>query len=284
LFLQKIGGIIRSTGKAIIREGSVRQDVNVSIKGGDRVEIKHVPSLSLIPIVIEKEIERQKGLISGGKKVPRDVRKVLPDGSTEFLRPLAGAARMYPETDVIPIGTDTLMSWVKENLPETFEEKIAKYKAMGLSEELSKQLVYSDYVDLFDKLMGVYEIDPTLSANIFVSVLKDLERRENLNVEKISEEDFEELFELISNGKIMKESISDILKFKIKNPNASISDSIKKLKLESIPDEELDKIIKNIIKENKGLPENKIIGFVMREVRGKVDPKKAVEKTKKMLQ
>ncbi|MBL7169576.1 MAG: Glu-tRNA(Gln) amidotransferase GatDE subunit E, partial [Candidatus Aenigmarchaeota archaeon] len=44
-----IGDIIRSTGKAKIREGSVRQDVNISIKGGDRVEVKHVPSLSLIP-------------------------------------------------------------------------------------------------------------------------------------------------------------------------------------------------------------------------------------------
>ncbi len=43
--------------------GSIRQDVNVSIKSGTRIEIKGVQKLSWIPLLINHEISRQLGLI-----------------------------------------------------------------------------------------------------------------------------------------------------------------------------------------------------------------------------
>ena len=279
----KIGTIIRSTGKAKIREGSVRQDVNVSIKGGDRVEIKHVPSLSLIPTVIEKEIERQQRLIKDEKKVTRDVRRVLPDGSTEFLRPLPGAARMYPETDVIPIKTSELLREVKKQLPETWDQKIKRYKKLGLSNELAKQIVKSDYLELFEKLTKKTKLNPNTIANVFVNTLKDLEKREKIPVKKLKNEDFVELFDLLEKRKIVKESIPDILKYKAEHTEVSMNNIIKKLGLEILPRKELRKIVREIIEKNRSKPEKKIIGIVMSRVRGKVRIKEVIETVKEEL-
>ncbi len=277
----KIGNIIRSTGKAKIREGSVRQDVNISIKGGDRVEVKHVPSLSLIPIVIEKEIERQLSLIKSRGKVTRDVRKILEDGSTEFLRPLPGSARMYPETDVIPIKTSELLKEVKKRLPETWDRKIQRYNKLGLSNELGKQIVKSDYVDLFETTVKKTKIKPNIIANVFVNTLKNLKKREKIPVENLKDNDFEELFEFLVNGKIVKESIPDILSYKAKNPNMKIIEIVKKLGLETMAKEELLKIVKDVLRKNKDQPINKTIGIVMRRVRGKARSEDVVKMVKK---
>ena len=277
----KIGNIIRSTGKAKIREGSVRQDVNISIKHGDRNEIKHVPSLSLIPVVVEKEIERQLSLIKNGKKVTRDVRRVLEDGSSEFLRPLPGSARMYPETDVIPIKTSKLLKKIKKDLPETWDQKIKRYRKLGLSNELAKQIVRSDYLDLFEKFIKKFKVNPSIIANIFVSTLKDLKKREDIPVEKLTDENFEVLFELLEKGKIVKELIPDILTYKVKHPEMPISESIKKLGLETISRKELENIVKKVVDKNRDKPVGKILGIVMSKVRGRVKSKDVVEMVKK---
>ncbi len=277
----KIGNIIRSSGKAKIREGSVRQDVNVSIKGGNRVEIKHAPSLSLIPIVIEKEMERQLNLIKTRKKVTKDVRRVLEDGSTEFLRQLPGASRMYPETDVIPIKTSGLLKGVKKHLPETWGKKIKRYRKLGLSNELADQIVKSNYVDLFENMVKKTKINPSVIANVFVGTIKDLKKREKLPVEKLKDKDFQELFKLLDEGKIVKEVIPEVLSSKAKNPEIGMNEIIKELGLEMITRKELLKIVKKVMEENRGKPVNKIIGIVMSKVRGKARSEDVLETVKK---
>jgi glutamyl-tRNA(Gln) amidotransferase subunit E len=66
---ETIGLILRSTGKAKRGLGTIRQDVNVSIKGGERVEIKGAQDLKLIPTLIETEIGRQQALIEVTKEL-----------------------------------------------------------------------------------------------------------------------------------------------------------------------------------------------------------------------
>jgi len=55
--------LVRSTGKVRTGIGSARQDVNVSIRGGTRVEIKGVPRIPLIPALIYNEAMRQHALL-----------------------------------------------------------------------------------------------------------------------------------------------------------------------------------------------------------------------------
>ena len=59
----RLGLLLRSTGKVHRVIGSIRQDINVSIKEGTRVEIKGVQKLDWIPILIEHEVQRQRNLV-----------------------------------------------------------------------------------------------------------------------------------------------------------------------------------------------------------------------------
>ncbi|MBW2995128.1 Glu-tRNA(Gln) amidotransferase subunit GatE, partial [Candidatus Woesearchaeota archaeon] len=77
---EKIGMILRSTGRVKRGIGTIRQDINVSIKKRKRVEIKGVQNLGLIAKTIEQEIKRQRGLIEENEKFKSEVRKALPDG------------------------------------------------------------------------------------------------------------------------------------------------------------------------------------------------------------
>ena len=54
---------VRSTGKVRTGIGAARQDVNVSINGGTRAEIKGVPRIPLIPLLIYNEAYRQYSLL-----------------------------------------------------------------------------------------------------------------------------------------------------------------------------------------------------------------------------
>jgi glutamyl-tRNA(Gln) amidotransferase subunit E len=61
---EKIGMLLRATGKVKRGLGTIRQDVNVSIKGGRRIEIKGVQALNDIPGLVENEVLRQQSLIA----------------------------------------------------------------------------------------------------------------------------------------------------------------------------------------------------------------------------
>lgn len=65
-----IGMMLRMTGAAARGIGTIRQDLNISIPGGARVEIKGVQELDEIPVIVEKEVQRQKKLIEILPHVP----------------------------------------------------------------------------------------------------------------------------------------------------------------------------------------------------------------------
>ncbi|MHA1828063.1 MAG: Glu-tRNA(Gln) amidotransferase subunit GatE, partial [Candidatus Heimdallarchaeaceae archaeon] len=143
------------------------------------------------------------------------------------------------------------------------------------------QILRSDYLDLFERIIKKYRVSPSIIANVFVNTLKDLRKRENIPVERLEDEDFEEVFELLSKRKIVKESIPDILSYKAKNPEMKIGEIVKKLDLEILTKDELLTIIKKIIEKNRDQPVNKIIGIVMSRVRGKARSEDVVNIVKK---
>ena len=280
-----IGLICRSTKKVKRGIGTIRQDINVSIKKGARIEIKGVQDLSLLSKVIELEIKRQLDLIKKGKKVKEETRTALPDGKTKFTRPLPGAARLYPETDIPPIPIDKrLIREMKKKLPEPLTKKLERFKReLRLSEELAEQVVRSDYLDLFEEIIKKFKVSPSVVANFFVGTLKDLKRRENVEVERLKEKDFEELFSLLEKEKLMKEAIPEVLKYRVKHPDIPMLEIIKRLGLEAISKGELVRIVREVIQKNKGKPEGKIVGLVMSRVRGRVKSKDVIETVKREL-
>ena len=268
---EKIGMIVRSTGKSQRGIGVTRQDVNVSIKGGARVEIKGVQELDMLPQLIDNEIKRQQELIKQGKKPKEETRVAKEDGTTEFTRPLPGGERMYPETDAKSIiVTKSLLSKIK--IPETWEQKAKKFNKI-LPKVMVNQILKSEYLDLFEKFSK--NTDPVLVANTFTSTVKELSR-DGVDISCLSEETFGELFSAINSKKISKEAIPDVLSVVCKE-NVSVMDAISKAGLKAMDEEQLRKVIRkifekypNLVKDNKFSP---LMGEVMKEVRGKIGGK-----------
>ncbi len=75
---QKIGMLLRMTGKAARGIGTIRQDLNVSIEGGARVEIKGVQELDEIPLIIDKEVKRQEKLLEIIERLPKPTPHIEP--------------------------------------------------------------------------------------------------------------------------------------------------------------------------------------------------------------
>ncbi len=273
-----IGMVGRSTGRTKIGIGSIRQDVNVSITKGARVEIKGVQELGLLAKVIENEIKRQME----AKKVEEETRSAKPDGTTEFMRPLPGANRMYPETDIFPVSISAkFISELKKALPESFLEKLEKFKSkLKLPNQLAKQILESEYLQVFEQTTQKDKNLATLAANVLTSVVKDLKRR-NVTTENLTENNFLELFEEIRNKKIVKESVSEILEHIAKNPQKKITVAVKELGLTAVTTVELNKIIKELVTPEMNF--DKALGIVMSKVRGRIEAKIVVDAVKKFL-
>ncbi len=261
---EKLGMLIRSTGKSQRGLGVTRQDVNVSIKGSARVEIKGVQELELLEKIIENEVKRQLELIKGGQK-PKEETRVWKDGITEYMRPLPGGERMYPETDISPIEI-TKQMLAKIKLPETWEQKLKKFGKV-LPKQMAEQILRSDYLDLFEKFQ---KYDSVMVANVLTSILKDLKRK-GFDISKISDNNFEKFFSAVKSKRISKEAIPQVLEAICQGKN--ISNVLNKFS--SISDEELRKEIRRIFSAYPHLVKEKnvsaLMGEVMKIARGKID-------------
>lgn len=410
-----IGMLLRSTGKVKRGLGTIRQDVNVSIRDGARVEIKGVQDLSLIDEVVRREVQRQQSLIEivaelktrgasvgedivdvtdlfkdtgsailkrakcilaiclkgfgglvgkeiqpgrrlgsemsdyakkcgvGGlfhtdelpaygvtaeevrllkerfgagdkdcvilvadtrKKaecatgqirkralmafdgVPEETRKMLEEGSTAYMRPLPGAARMYPETDVLPVDIADEF-WDSLELPELITEKEKRFAGeLGLDESLAKQMAYSSKAPLFEDAISK-GVKPNLAARTLLSTLREL-AREGVATDSVPDDEIITLLLAVEEGNAAKEAVPDILREVA--GGAAVSDAIEKI-APSISEEELVSMIRGILSERQDFVKEQgmralgpVMGVVMKEVRGRVDGKVISEALKKEIQ
>ena len=251
-----------------------------------RHEMKAGPGDTLIIAVGEKDAvektmdivsERINQLVVG---VPKEVRKALDTGETEYMRPLPGAARLYPETDVPPIRvTHARLAAIRKNLPELLCEKEERHAKeivhnFHISEEITKQVVKAGKKQIFDAL-AVTGADPKIIANTLVSTMPYL-KRENVHIEKITEAHLSGIFHELVNGKLAKEAIPDVLKEMAKEPSISAEQAIRKTKIVDLTIDDLKLIIIKTLDKNSELVgdergEKILLGLVMQQVRGKID-------------
>ena len=204
---EKLGSLLRSTGKVIRGIGTIRQDINVSVKGHPRVELKGVQELPQMPKIVEIEVHRQMEEVKAKKKnLESHVRNVLPDLTTKFLRPMPGSARMYPETDlpVIELDKDMIAGMKLPDSPEKIKYDLHK---LGLSHDLVEQLASSEDLAAFLKFVDRYKkINANLIATTLVIIPKEVKRKLKLAEFSPAEEVFDKLFTALSEGEVVKES------------------------------------------------------------------------------
>ena len=274
---EKIGMVLRSV-KGIKRGlGSIRQDINLSIKNTARVEIKGFQDLRSIPNVVEFEINRRLIVLNEGEKLEGEVRKAEPDFTTSFLRPMPGADRMYPETDV-PLVYITKDILKKIELPKLLDEKVDDLeKIYGLQPEIAREIIKQNIS--FDHFVSQYRnLDPSSISRVLVEVPKEIKSRLKLDSDKLTEDSFHAVLEFINEGKINKEAAIDVLADLIRSGKINLD------KYETISDEELEIEVRKIIDSNKGVSFGGLMGDVMEKFKGKVDGKKVAELIKKYME
>ena len=420
-----IGDALRATRKVKRGLGTIRQDLNISIRGGARIEIKGVQELDMIPLIIEREVERQMNLLKirdelrkrevkqedikeafydvteifkntdskiiaraikkGGKVlavklpgfrgligreiqpgrrlgtemadrarkyvrgifhidelpnygisgsevnevverlglgendafvlvaaeeetarkalrevvkrareaiegVPEETRRALPDGNTQYMRPLPGKARMYPETDIPPILiADRMKGEILANLPELPQERVERYiREYRIDRSLAETLVNDERDELFEELVKK-GVKPSLAASILVVVLKGLKKE--APIENITDEHIREAFELYLGGKIAKEAFEEIFKELAENPNKTAKQVAEEKGLTLLSEEEVERIIEEVVMANieviraKGMGAmGMIMGRAMAKLRGRADGKLVSSLVRKKIQ
>ena len=209
----------------------------------------------------EKKVENAMNLVIERIKtngVPAEVRKVTPENLTTYLRPMPGASRMYPETDIAPLK----ISNIKVPKPETLDER---EKNLPLNDEESKQLVNRDLDEQFNYLNNRYE-QPKLISRILLHTLPQLKD----NGKSIIISDLEKVLDLFKDGKLVKEGISNALIQSSNNEEIQINSG----NVHNEVQEFVDNLIKDrekFIRERGMGAVGALMGPVMSEFRGKMD-------------
>lgn len=408
----RIGSIMRATRRVKRGLGTIREDLNVSIPGGARVEVKGVQELRLLPTYVEREIERQSGLLrirealherkvprpsgtivdctedlkgsrskvivgaigKGGKVlgttlpgfegllksqdgklrlgaemaqyartrgvagifhsdelpgygitaeeveairtrlglstdqafaicaddpakadpalriavvragmafegVPEETRDPLPDGGSTYSRPLPGAGRMYPETDVRPITISSeRLAKIAQHLPELPDAKAVRFAwEFGVHEQQARQIVREGHEDLFEEL--ALRGQASVAARTFLNTYPSMEK-EGVNPDGLSDDQVRSAFEALQQGRFAKEALPDVLKQMAQGKD--VEGAVQSLGLAKVDTDEATAIVDGIIAERASFVREKGMGAVgplmapvMVQLKGKLEGKAA---------
>jgi glutamyl-tRNA(Gln) amidotransferase subunit E len=242
-------------------------------------------------------IQRLKVAVEG---VPAETRAATPDGKTMFLRPRPGGARMYPETDILPIAVSVpMLASLADKVPKHWDEIVNSLaKKYNLNMKLASQIFDSDYLAVFEEIANETKIEPTFIAAKLTEDLTSLQRQ-GLDASLLTNQMIKDVFTRLDKGSITKESIVLIFE-KLMKKEPTIMNSIAEKKnteenlerklvdatieavgASSITDEELSKGLDRIINNNMTIIQEKgmnslstLMGRAMAEYRGKANGQK----------
>ncbi len=308
-YMEELRNIVRYLGvcDGNLEEGSMRCDANISImpKGskefGTRAEIKNVNSFSALQRAIEYEIDRQIEIVEEGGEVVQETR--LWDDNLRETRSMRGKEdahdyRYFPEPDLMPL--EISREWVEEiraKMPELPEAKRQRYISIGLSEYDASVIVEQMPLALFfDKVLEL-GANPKIAVNFIMGEIAAYlkENKVEINETKLTPENLAELISLIEKGTISNNIGKQILVEDMITNGEKASDVVEKKGLSQISDEGAIKaIVQKIIEANQPQVEayrngkTNLLGFfvgqVMKETKGRANPKTVNELVKGFLE
>ncbi|GBL42333.1 glutamyl-tRNA amidotransferase [Nitrosopumilaceae archaeon] len=279
-------------------EGAMRADANVSIEGGNKVEIKNIGSFHDLEKAVHFEITRQQSLHS------RDIPIIQETRHWDDKRKITISSRSkeedldyryFLEGDIpwVRIGNE-VKEKLKSEMPESISSKKQRYVSKyniptQVADVLSSDKFYSDLFEDAHTKENAKEV-----ANIITTDLMGLvDTREKRESSKLKPIHLKEIANLIQSGKIARTSAKNAL-YEIVKTGKELSNVISELDLGNVSDEsELLQIIESVISEEpqaveqaKSNPQtiNYLVGKVMQKTKGKADPNVTLNLLKKKIQ
>ncbi len=282
-----------------MEEGSMRADANVSLRKnetdplGTKVEIKNIGSISNVGVSIEKEILRQTKLLDNGEKFKEQTRRYddkLGDTVLMRVKETGNDYRYFPEPDIPFIYvTDDMIEQVKKTIPMLPEERINKYIEKGISEINAVKLIQNRSLSDYINECLEENINFKVGANLLLGDISAYLNKEEKNIKDtaLHKTRFIELVNLVSDGTITSKNLKDILQT-VMEKEESIKEIIATTGVQNITDDSMIKeVVKKIILENpQSVNDYKeghdraikyLMGQVMKETKGAVNPKMAMD-------
>ena len=308
-YMEELRNIVRYLGvcDGNLEEGSMRCDANISImpKGskefGTRAEIKNVNSFSALQRAIEYEVDRQIEIVEEGGKVVQETR--LWDDNLKETRSMRGKEdahdyRYFPEPDLKPVVISR--EWVEKvrsTMPELPAQKRTRYKNLGLSEYDANVIVEQmDLALFFDKVLAL-GANPKTAVNFIMGEIAAYLKEQKLELKetKLTPENLAELISLIEKGTISNNIGKQILIEDMITNGEKASAIVERKGLSQISDEGAIKaIVQKIVEANPQQVEayrngkTNLLGFfvgqVMKETKGRANPKTVNELVKSFLE
>jgi len=218
---------------------------------------------------IEAVADRARTAIDG---VPEETRDALEGGTSRYLRPLPGAARMYPETDVPPAEPDV----TDVEPPELLTDRVSRYESEhGLDPDLAEQVAYGERMPLYETAVD-RGVDPVQAADILESTYTSL-RRDGVPVETLSREQWEGAFAAIAADDIPNEGVPDLLTTMAES-GVDAETAIEAADLGGVDEAAVREVVAGVVERNADQVEaegmaafSALMGECMGELRGKAD-------------
>ncbi|GAB7095565.1 Glu-tRNA(Gln) amidotransferase subunit GatE [Halolamina litorea] len=201
---------------------------------------------------IEAAADRARTAIEG---VPEETRGANDDGTTRYLRPLPGAARMYPETDVPPVEPDPS----EVETPELLTDRVERYAAeMGLDEGLAEQVAFGRRMVLFEEAVEA-GVDPTFAASTLESTLTELSR-EGVDVDAIRDDALLGTLLLVEDGELPKEGVNPVLTALAEDPELTPEEAMDEAGVGGVSEDEVREAVQEVVERNAAQVEEQGMG------------------------
>ena len=307
-YMEELRNIVRYLGvcDGNLEEGSMRCDANISImpkgstKFGTRAEIKNINSFSALQRAVEYEIDRQIEIVEEGGEVVQETR--LWDDNLKETRSMRGKEdahdyRYFPEPDLMPL--EISREWVEDirkSMPELPEQKRQRYMGLGLSEYDAGVIVEQMPLALFfDKVLEL-GANPKTAVNFIMGEIAAYLKENKVEIDetKLTPENLAELIALIEKGTISNNIGKQILVEEMITKGEKASAIVEKKGLSQISDEgAIKEIVEKVVNSHPAEIESyrngktNLLGFfvgqVMKETKGRANPKTVNELVRKML-
>lgn len=187
---------------------------------------------------MKKIVERVKMALDG---VPQETRRLLPDGNTEFLRVIHGKERIYPDTDTPPIV-------ISQGMIEECRRAVGKRPWEVCDDLRLKHGFGQSQVDILIREQRVekfyeYVDNLGLKASVAYHLLIELPRATRRKGMKLSARAIDQLAHSLAGNSILPEQISSLVEILHDEPDLSLDDALKKLKVIHVSDRDLNELI-----------------------------------------
>jgi aspartyl-tRNA(Asn)/glutamyl-tRNA(Gln) amidotransferase subunit B len=299
-FIQKLRSILEHLGVCDTgREGAIRADANVSVDGGNRVEVKNISSYREVAKAIDFEVLRQTKIVEAGGTVVRETRHWNEaKGMTISSRQKEEEQdyRYFPEPDIPPVSLDEkFLEQVFAGMPELPDARAKRFvEQYGLSQYDASVLVLDKRLaDYFEDTIRLYRKPKVVANWIQSEILRYLnERKIEIDQLKVTPRHLADMLSMVDAGDISGKIGKRIL-LEMVDTGDTPQVVVERLGLTRIADaDKIRAVAQEVFNENpKAVRDaqtdqdavNFLVGQIMRKTRGRADPEVANRVVKQLL-